>query len=47
MCDKIVEETEKFNIDLILTDNNPQVRTGRDKAIGTITDNIGIDENSN
>ena len=43
MCDKIVEGTERFNISLILTSNNPQVRSGRDKAVGIITDSTGND----
>ena len=41
MCDKIVEETEKFGIILALTSNNLQVRTGRDRSIGIIRDSTG------
>ena len=44
MCDKIVEETERFNISLTLSSNNPQVRTGRDRAVGIIRDSTGNDE---
>ena len=43
MCDKIVERTEKFNIRLTLTSNNPQVRTGRDRSVGIIRDSTGND----
>ena len=38
MCDKIVERTERFDISLTLTSNNPQVRTGRAKSQGRISD---------
>ena len=44
MCDKIVEETERFDISLTLTSNNPQVRTGRKKSVGIIRDSTGNDE---
>ena len=44
MCDKIVEETERFDISLTLTSNNPQVRTGRKKSQVRITDSTGNDE---
>ena len=44
MCDKIVERTERFDISLTLTSNNPQVRTGsRDRSAVRITDNTGND----
>ena len=41
MCDNIVEGTEKFNITLTLTSNNPQVRIGRNSTIGIIIDSTG------
>ena len=41
ICDKSVEGEEMFDIDLTLTSNNPQVRTGRVKAVGVITDSTG------
>ena len=41
MCDKIVERTERFDISLILTSNNSQVRTDTNKSIGSITDSPG------
>ena len=40
-CDKIVEGTERFEIILILTSNNPQVRTDRDRSQGRIIDSTG------
>ena len=40
-CDKIVERTERFDISLALTINNPQVRTGRDRSQAVITDSTG------
>ena len=40
-CDKMLEEDEMFGINLTLTSNNPQVRTGRNRAIGIITDSTG------
>ena len=43
MCDKIVEGTKRFNISLILTSYNPQVRSGRDRAVGIIKDSTGND----
>ena len=43
MCDNVVEGTERFNISLILTSNDPQVRTGRDRAVGIIMDSTGND----
>ena len=41
MCDKIMERTEKFDIGLTLTSNNPQVRTGRNTSQGRISDSTG------
>ena len=41
ICDKSVEGEETFDIGLTLTSNNPQVRTGRVKAVGVITDSTG------
>ena len=42
MCDKMVERTERFDISLTLTSNNPQVRIGgRDKSTGRIRDSTG------
>ena len=43
MCDKIVEEFERFDIILALTSNNPQVRIGRDRSVGVIRDSTGND----
>ena len=44
MCDKMVERTERFDISLTLTSNNPQVRTGStDKAAVRIRDSTGND----
>ena len=43
MCDKIVEEFERFDIILALTSNNPQVRIGRDRSQGAIRDSTGTD----
>ena len=40
-CDKIVEGMERFDVSLILTSNNPQVRTGRDRSQVRITDSTG------
>ena len=40
-CDSDIESEEKFNISLLLTSNNTQVRTGRDRAEGVITDSTG------
>ena len=39
----MVEETERFDISLTLTSNNPQVRTGRDTSVGIIRDSTGND----
>ena len=47
MCDKIVEETEKFSITLTLTGNNPQVTLGKNSTIGIISDSTGKWWNSN
>ena len=45
MCDKIVERTERFDISLALTSNNPQVETGiRGKSIVRIRDSTGKDK---
>ena len=41
MCDKIVERTERFDISLTLTSNNPQVKTGGDRSQGRIIDSTG------
>ena len=41
MCDKIVENKERFNISLTLTSNNPQVKIGRDRSVGIINDSTG------
>ena len=41
MCDKIVEETEAFEIILRLASVNPQVKTGRKKSQGIISDSTG------
>ena len=41
MCDKIVERTERFDISLTLTSNNPQVRTGRNTSQRRISDSTG------
>ena len=41
MCDKIVERTERFEIILTLTSNNPQVKTGGDRSQGRIIDSTG------
>ena len=41
MCDKIMERTERFDISLTLTGDNLQVRTGRDKSQGKISDSTG------
>ena len=43
MCDNVLEGTERFNISLRLTSNNPQVRIGRDRAVGIIMDSTGND----
>ena len=43
MCDRIVENTERFDISLTLISNNPQVRTGRDRSVGIIRDSTGKD----
>ena len=43
MCDKIAERRETFNINLTLTNYNPQVRTGRDRSVGIINDSTGND----
>ena len=40
-CDKDIENEEKFDISLMLTNNDPQIRTGRNKAIGIIRDSTG------
>ena len=40
-CDKRAEEDEMFDISLTLTSSNPQVRTGRNSAIGIIRDTTG------
>ena len=40
-CDKRSESRERFDISLILTSNNPQVRTGRDRSVGIIRDSTG------
>ena len=47
MCDKMVEKgqgmdkTERFDISLVLTINNPQVRTGRNTTEVRIRDSTG------
>ena len=41
MCDKIVEKIERFDINLTLTSYNPQVRIGKDRAVGIINDSTG------
>ena len=41
MCDKIVENTEGFNISLSVISNNPQVTAGRNTSFGTILDSTG------
>ena len=43
-CDRIQETDEVFNISLTLTSTNPQVRTGRNRAIGIIRDSTGNDK---
>ena len=44
MCDKMVERTERFDISLTLTSNNPQVRTGStDEVAVRIKDSTGND----
>ena len=40
-CDKESENGETFDIRLALVSNNSQVRTGRNKSIGLITDSPG------
>ena len=41
MCDKIVENIERFDISLSLISNNPQVRIGRNRSVGIIIDSTG------
>ena len=41
MCDKIVENTESFNINLALINNDTQVGIGRDRSVCAIRDTTG------
>ena len=43
MCDKIMERTERFDICLTLTSNNPQVRASSNKSQIRIRDSTGND----
>ena len=40
-CDKIVEDTERFDIILALASNNHQLRIGRGRSQGLIRDSTG------
>ena len=40
-CDKIVEGTERFDVSLTLTSNNPQVGIGRNRSQVRIIDSTG------
>ena len=41
MCDKIIEDSEKFDVILTLANNNHQIRIGRDRSQGLIRDSTG------
>ena len=45
MCDKIVENTERFDIILALASNNDQFTVGRDRSVVIIRDSTGNDGN--